>query len=147
MAMHPLDAVRGTEPAEAVPLDHAGKAPSLAGARHVDPLDLFEQLDGQRLTLGHVGRTGLPHLADEPFWLGVDLAGMAPLGLGGLLALLVVETQLHGVIAVAVFGPYQEHGAWTAFQDRDRHRRAVFLVDLGHADFAPQQSHLHRLTP
>ena len=55
MAVHSLHAVRGPQSAEAVPLDDAGKASSLAGAGDVDVLDLVEQLDGQGLTLGHVG--------------------------------------------------------------------------------------------
>ena len=92
-----------------------------------------------KVYLGHVGRSGC-RTSRTPLRFGVDLAGMASLGLGGVLALLVVETELHGVIAVAILGPDQEHGARTAFQDGDRHRRAVLLVNLGHAE-------LHRVVP
>src|SRR5258708_37354723 len=94
VAVHPLDAVGGPEPLEAVPLDDAREAPALAGADHVDPLDLVEDLDRQGLPLGDpVGRRLLADLADITLGLGVDLAGVAALGLGRALALLVVEAE------------------------------------------------------
>ena len=94
-----------------------------------------------------LGRPVLADLADVSLGLGVDLRGMAALGLGGLLPLLVVEAELPGVVAVAILGADLEHRAGTAFQDRDRHDGPVLLINLGHADLAAEQSHTHRPTP
>ena len=86
----------------------------------------------------------LADLADVALGLGVDLLGVAALGLGGALPLLVGEAELHGVVAVALLGPDLEHGARAALQDGDRDGGPVGLVDLGHADFAAEQSDAHR---
>ena len=64
MAVHPLDAVGGAEALEPVPLDHAGEAPALARADHVDPRDLVEHLDGLLPTC--MGRTvQLPEITER----------------------------------------------------------------------------------
>ena len=122
MAVHPLHAVRGAEAAEAVPLDDAGEAAALAGPVTSTRLIPLKSSTVRVWPSVDVGRSGLADLADVSLGLGVDLPGMAALGLGGALPLLVVEAQLHGMIAVALLGPDQEHGARAAFQDGDRHR-------------------------
>ena len=138
VAVHPLDAVRGAEAAEPVPLDDAREAAALAGPGHIDPGDFLEELDGQGLALGDLGRRLLADLADIALGLGVDFLRMAAGGLRGVLPLPVVITELPGMIAVAILGPDLKHGAWAAFQDGDRLDGAIFLVDLGHADLAAE---------
>ena len=115
---------------------------------HVDPLDPVEQLDGQGLALGR-RRPGPAWRTSRTYRLGSALTFRAwPRSAWvALFRFLSSKPELHGVIAVALLGPDLEHGARAAFQDGDRHRRAVLLVNLGHADLAPQQSHSHRLTP
>src|SRR4051794_18154072 len=138
VAVHPLDAVAGAEALEAVPLDHPREAPPFARADDVDVLDRVEDLDRERLPLGHAGDVGprfLTDLAHIALGLGVDLAGVTPLGLGRDLPLLIGEAELERDIAVAVFGTDLEDRARPAFQDRDRHGGAVGLENLGHADF------------
>src|SRR5258708_8975020 len=76
VAVHPLDAVGGPEPLEAVPLDDAREAPPLAGADHIDVLDLVEDLDRQRLPLGDsLGRGFLADLPNVTLALSIDLPG------------------------------------------------------------------------
>ena len=101
----------------------------------------------KRLAFGDFGRPVLANLADKSLRLAADLLGMAALGLVGLLSLLVVEAELPGVVAVAILGADLQHRAGPAFQDRDRHDDAVLLIDLGHADFSPEQPDTHRPTP
>ena len=81
MAVHALDAVRGPQAAEAMPLHDARVAPSLAGPGHVDRGDRAEEVDGQGLPFADLGRPVLADLPDESLGLGVDFAGMAPRGL------------------------------------------------------------------
>src|SRR5439155_14649848 len=66
VAVHPLDAVGGPQPLEAVPLHDAREAAPLAGADDVDAADLVEDLDREGLPLGDLGRPGLADLADVP---------------------------------------------------------------------------------
>ena len=72
---------------------------------------------------------------------------MPALGLVGRLPLLVGEAELHGDISVAVLGADLEDRARAAFQHRHRDGDAVGLENLGHADFAAEQSDAHRETP
>src|SRR5437763_12835171 len=109
MAVHPLDAVRGPQASKPVPLHDPREASALAGSRHVDVFHFLEGFDGERLAFGQVGWFTLPDLADVAFGFRIDLLRMAAFGLSGAFSLLVVEAQLHGVIAVALFGPNQEH--------------------------------------
>src|SRR5262249_38007323 len=125
-------------------LDDARVAAPLAGAGDVHPLDLVEQVDGEGLPLGHLGRAVLADLADITLGLGVDLAGVAALGLRGVLPLLVIEAELQRVVPVALLGPDLEDHAGAAFQDGHGQYDPVLLVDLGHADFAAEKSHSHR---
>src|SRR5579883_2193474 len=130
MPVHPLDPVRGPQAAEAMPLDDPGIAPPLACAGHVHPSDLLEEVDGQLLPFRDLGGPILANFPDIAFGLGVDLACMTAFGLGGPLPALVVESELPGVVTVAVLGPDLEHGAGAAFQDGDRHDGPILLVDL-----------------
>src|SRR6185312_5911696 len=55
--VHSLDAVRGSQPLEAVPLEHAREPAPLARADDVNLLDLVEDLDREGLPLIHSGRS------------------------------------------------------------------------------------------
>src|SRR5205823_9579464 len=73
MAVHALDTVRGSQPAEAVPLHDPREAAALADTGHVDVRHGCEQLDRERLPLAHLGGSVLADLTDEALGLGVDL--------------------------------------------------------------------------
>ena len=72
---------------------------------------------------------------------------MAPRGLAGVFPLLVVKTELEGMVAVALGGSDLQDRARAAFEDGHRHDDPIFLVNLGHSHLATQQSHTHRQAP
>src|SRR5207302_7263865 len=150
-----LDAVAGRQAGKAVALHRPGGAATLAGADHVHPLDFLEDLAGRQLrTDFQLSRPVQAELADVALRLHVrflrdlhagggqllaafrfDLAGdVAAFGQGRLVARLVEETELHGVVAVAVLGANLEDGAGADFQDGDGGHFALLVVDLGHTD-------------
>ena len=146
MAVHPLDAVGGPQAFEAVPLEDAGESSALARADHIDAADLGEDLDRQGLPFGHPAGVGvfLADFTDKSFRLGAHLLGVAALRLAGALSLLVGEPELQGGVAVALRGPHLEHRARAALQHGHGNGGAVRQVNLGHADFAAEQSDSHR---
>src|SRR5262249_9480154 len=109
--------------------------------------DLVKDLDSKRMPFAQLDRALLAQLPDVSLGLGADLLGVAAFGLVGPLAPLVIEAKLQGMIAVALLGPNLEHRTGPAFQDGHGHTRSVFPENLGHADFSPQQTDLHRTAP
>ena len=150
-----FDAVAGTLAAEAVAFHHAGGAASLGDARHVDRLDVAEQIDAQFLADRIVGRAA--QLADEPLrfaiglgpWLravgrepfgafAVEPSDVAALAAAGKTTRLVAEADLHGFIAVAVGGADLQDAAWTGLDHGDRDHFPGFVKYLRHPDLAAE---------
>jgi hypothetical protein len=48
---------------------------------------------------------------------------------------LVLETQLHGLIAISLFAANLQHMTWTSLDYRHGDSPSVFQVDLRHPDF------------
>src|SRR6185295_16560932 len=80
-------------------------------------------------------------LASFRFEIGRD---MAALGAGRLLAVFVFETELNGVVTVALLGPNLQNGARPYVDDRDGMEHALVVIDLGHAHLKTDKSKGHR---
>jgi hypothetical protein len=144
-----------------VPLHDAREAAALAGADHIDLLagleDLVRLEHGADLGLGRRRRVE-PKLADIALRLTVGLGehfdtsfaqcsaafgavvlrNMAALGADRLAARLVLEAELHRVVAVALGGANLQHRAGAQLQHGDGGHPPRFVEDLRHADFQPK---------
>ena len=93
-------AVRLLKTGEAVPLHDAGETTALHRPDDIDLRDPLEQADRQDGARLDRGRGIEPNFLDEPLRLAVDLLDVAPLGLGGgLAALVLVLFVLRGFVA------------------------------------------------
>src|SRR6266851_1586507 len=151
-----LDTVTGSQPLEAVPLHHAGRAPALASADYVDGGHAVEYFHG-RQDLANLSLRGRiqTEFADVTLWLAVGLGrqgysggsarpaavrfqlrrDMTTLRLGCLAARLVKKAELHSIIAVALLFANKQHRTRAGLQHGDRGQLARFVVNLCHPNF------------
>src|SRR5262245_33426389 len=159
-----LDAVAVAQTTEVVPLDRAGVAATLGGADHVNGLDVLEDfLDREQLSHFEPGRVGHAKLADIPLRLRIGLGGQGYAGgLAGFTALgfqlfgdvaafrpsgapprLILEAELHGVVAVALLVPDLQYRARAHLQDGHRGNPALVVIDLRHPNLKTEQPQRH----
>jgi len=156
VAMHLLHAVRSPLALEIVPLHHAGRAATLAGADDVDRFDPIEQLDGDLLAyLDALGRSA--ELANKPLRfaigfgkrgdagrgtaalpLAVEFGDVAALAAAGKSAFLVQESELHRFIAVAVLRLDLKDVTRTSLNDGHRDDLPRGIEYLRHPDLAAE---------
>ena len=72
-----------------------------------------------------------------------EFGDVAALGAGGLLARLVLEAELDGVVAVALRRADLQHGARAELEDGDRGDLALVVVHLRHPDLRTDQTERH----
>lgn len=121
-------------------LDRAREAAALRGADDVDEGAGFEDLDRQRLADLEVGRGGLEALlAEEALRRGADLLRGLRLGLVRDFLADVFETDLDGVVAVALRGAELGHDTGSRLDDGHRGDRAVVGEELRHASLTSKK--------
>ena len=124
-------------------LDHAGVALALAGTDDVDLVAGGKDVRLDDVADVHFG--GLLQTELLQILLGGD-AGLFKVALHGLVDLplgQVLKAQLDGSVAVVFHSFLLHHGAGAGFDDGDRDHVALFVKDLGHADFFPDDCFLH----
>ena len=133
--------------AEVPPLDDAGVSLTLALAGDVH---LLAGLKGVGLDqVAHVQGADVVQAQLAQGLLGghVALLEVAGQGLGDPLGLLVAEADLHGVVAVVLFGLLLGDHAGACLDDRDGNDSSLFVEDLRHADLLADDPFFHLSFP
>ena len=144
MTMDRATAVGHGSTASAMALNDTLVTVTLADAGDVDELALGEDVGGQ--DIAHVVLRAILQselLQDLLQLLNAGLLLMADLGLGQVLLLSVLETQLNGLIAILLGGLLLHDGAGTGLNQGDGHHTAGLIEDLGHADLLTDDRFLH----
>src|SRR5262245_58648881 len=118
-------------------LHGAGRPLSLARTYDVYCLNIFEQLDGDRLPLGKTNlftvRAELTHVS---LWFGVHFGDMTAFWFSRHASRLVQKAQLNRLVAIALARANLQDGARPRLDNGNRYGVAPLLINLCHADFA-----------
>jgi len=163
VSMDPFYSVSCPLPGEVVSLHHAGKATTFAFADNVNSFQF-----GQRCNRHHAANfktvvfTVRAEFTDEPFRFAIGLGSnfnsalsqslltttiqggnVTTLGTSCQSARLVVETDLHGLITVAILGSNLQHNTRTSLDHRHRCQSAVLVVNLSCSNLPAEHTHGH----